>query len=41
MNASVTKFLLTDTNAIKEYYQSQEYVVLKNLLTFSKFNRYK
>jgi phytanoyl-CoA hydroxylase len=40
MTTSVTKFLLSDTTAIKEYYQSQGYVVVKNLLSLSKIDNF-
>ena len=38
MNTSLTKFTVDDATNIKEYYQSQGYVVIKNLLCLEKID---
>lgn len=38
MNRSITKFTLNDATEIKEYYESQGYVVVKNLLSDAKID---
>ena len=40
MNASITKFTIDNATGIKEYYQSQGYVVIKNLLSHEKIDHF-
>ena len=40
MNASITKFTIDNATDIKEYYQSQGYVVIKNLLSHEKIDNF-
>ncbi len=40
MNTSITKFSIDETNKIKNYYESQGYVVIKRLLETSKIDKF-
>jgi phytanoyl-CoA hydroxylase len=40
MNTSITKFTIDNTIEIKEYYESQGYVVVKNLLSHAKIDNF-
>ena len=40
MNTSTTKFTVDNTTSIKEYYQSQGYVVIKNILNHDKIDNF-
>ncbi len=40
MNRSITKFTINDKSNIKEYYQTEGYVVLKNLLSHNKIDNF-